>query len=70
MMQISEDNLTNIPLEICNAMSRIGEELAETASRLRRTINGLPRAGNVRLLHGLEQTIAEQPGGYFLVFLS
>jgi hypothetical protein len=31
MMQISEDNLTNIPLEICNAMSRIGEELAETA---------------------------------------
>ena len=31
MMQISEDNFTNIPLEICNAMSRIGEELAETA---------------------------------------
>lgn len=31
MMQISEENLTNIPLEICNAMSRIGEELAETA---------------------------------------
>lgn len=31
MMQISEDNLSNIPLEICNAMSRIGEELAETA---------------------------------------
>lgn len=31
MMQISEDNLTNIPLEICNAMSRVGEELAETA---------------------------------------
>jgi len=32
MMQISEDNLFNIPLEICNAMSRIGEELAETAA--------------------------------------
>lgn len=43
-----------------NIRCGVDEELAETASRLRRSINGLPRSGNVRLLHGLEQTIAEQ----------
>jgi len=32
MMQYSEDNGATVPLEILNAFSRIGEELAETAS--------------------------------------